>query len=93
LFIGSGQQNKILEAMALGIPCLTTTLVNNAIGAQAGKQIFIADSVSDFAEQICQLLQQPAQLAEVAREAGEFVRERYDWQSVMREVDLPNISP
>lgn len=93
LFIGSGQQNKILEAMALGTPCLTTTLVNNAIGAQVDKQIFIADSAEAFAEQICQLLQQPARLAEVAHEAAKFVRERYDWRSVMQQVDLPKINP
>ena len=31
LFLGSGLQNKILEAMAMSIPCVTTTLVNNAV--------------------------------------------------------------
>ena len=42
LFSGSGQQNKILEAMAMGLPVITTPLVNQAIGAEEGKEILLA---------------------------------------------------
>ena len=31
MFIGSGLQNKLLEAMAMGIPCITTELANKAL--------------------------------------------------------------
>ncbi|MDV7396817.1 glycosyltransferase, partial [Arthrospira platensis SPKY1] len=34
IFTGIGQQNKILEAMSMKIPVITTSSVNNAIGAE-----------------------------------------------------------
>ena len=38
MFIGTGLQNKLLEAMAMGLPCITTTLANDALLANE-KQI------------------------------------------------------
>ena len=40
MFIGTGLQNKLLEAMSMGIPCVTTQLANNALLANS-KQIMM----------------------------------------------------
>ena len=50
--IGIGMQNKILEAMSMGLPVITTTLANNAIGAAHGKEIWIANTPEKVAEAI-----------------------------------------
>ena len=42
--IGTGMQNKLLEAMAVGLPCITTDLANNAIQAVHNESILVADS-------------------------------------------------
>jgi len=54
--IGTGLQNKLLEAMALGIPCVTTPLANNALKALKNEEIIIADSVEEFVKNIHFLL-------------------------------------
>ena len=56
MFIGTGLQNKLLEAMAMGIPCITTSLANKALLAEPNQEILIADSPIEFANQINYLL-------------------------------------
>jgi len=80
LWSGTGQQNKILEAMAMGIPCVTSTSVNNAIGAQHNKEIMVADTELEFKVCIEQLLNDEAKYKELKENALMFVRENYSWQ-------------
>ena len=55
LRLGSGLQNKLLEAMATKTPSITSPLANNALGAKNKKEIFIATSAIEFAHQIVYL--------------------------------------
>ena len=80
MWSGTGQQNKILEAMALGIPCITTQLVNNAIGAQPGKEILIAESATEFANAIQLLLKDQALYHTVSTQSSKFVQQKFDWK-------------
>ncbi|MEM7368892.1 MAG: glycosyltransferase [Bacteroidota bacterium] len=79
LFTGSGQQNKILEAMAMGVPCLTSGLVNMAIGAKAGQSILLAETPETFAQQILSMLDQPSKLKEIRVNGLEFIK-RFSWE-------------
>lgn len=94
LFAGSGQQNKMLEAMSLGIPCITTTLVNNAIGATPDAEILIADTAEAFAAQIIAVLSSPQQAAAIAQQAHTFVAKTYSWEAATAPIlaDLANFS-
>ena len=85
LFTGSGQQNKIIEAMALGIPCITTSLVNNAIGAKPNEEILIADSAEEFAGQILDLSTNPELQKKLSHNGREFVKNNISWK---RSVEL-----
>lgn len=80
LFTGSGQQNKILEAMALGQPCLTTPMVNNAIGAAPGADICLADRAEAFAQQIVDLLGDAARLQRVGQAGRSYVAQHFSWR-------------
>ena len=82
LFTGSGQQNKILEAMACGLPVITTSQVNNAIGAEVGTEIFIADNLRTFVAQIDDLLDDEDLRHEVAYQARRFVCDNYTWEII-----------
>ena len=87
LSIGAGQQNKILEAMAMGVPCVTTELVNGAIGARGGHQIQLASTPAEFAQRVLELLHDEDLRRRMADEALTFVRERYSWEAVGDQLD------
>lgn len=77
--IGTGLQNKLLEAMAMKLPCVTSELANNALGALPGKSILIGYSTEDYAEKIVQLLRDDQLRANLAQQGYDFVRQVYNW--------------
>ena len=87
LFSGSGQQNKILEAMASGLSVITTSQVNNAIGAIPGKEIFIADDLQTFLRTIDMLLDDEDLRKSTSHDAREFVEKNYDWLTIGRKME------
>jgi glycosyltransferase involved in cell wall biosynthesis len=80
MWSGTGQQNKIMEAMALGIPCITTEAVNNAIGAIPDKEILLADSPDAFVSQLTSLLSDSTLYENIRGGAARFVRSSFDWE-------------
>lgn len=82
LFTGSGQQNKILEAMAMGLPCVVTPLVHRGIGGTPGRDLLVADSPAAFAAAIAELLRQPAQREAMGQAARRFVEQTYGWSAM-----------
>jgi sugar transferase (PEP-CTERM/EpsH1 system associated) len=80
LLHGSGQQNKILEAMAMGLPCVTTPLVNNAIGATEPNEILCADTEGGIAAAIRSLLADPKTAQQVGKNGQKFVVKNFSWQ-------------
>lgn len=86
LRIGTGLQNKLLEAMSMGLPCVTTTLANNALQAKAGASVMIADSSEEQAKALAELLND-GELRDRLRQAGRtFVKEHYSWHETTRKL-------
>jgi polysaccharide biosynthesis protein PslH len=77
--IGTGLQNKLLEAMAMGIPCITSPLANSALGAIDGTEILVGFSTGEYAAHITRLLGDAAFSASLATKGREFVLRNYDW--------------
>ena len=88
LFIGTGLQNKLLEAMALGVPCVTTDLANNALGAEADKSILLANSTQAFVESIYKLLSDKNLYDSIADEGKTFVRNHFNWKDSSDRIPL-----
>jgi len=80
IFQGAGQQNKILQAMAMGVPCITTSQVNNAIGAIDGESILIANDTATFKAHIKTLLDDSLLADKMAASARELVEKNYSWE-------------
>ncbi len=78
--IGTGMQNKLLEAMALGIPCITTPLANNAIQAIHDKDILESSSPDEINIQIDKLLSSEAERNLIGQNGSDFVRNNYSWE-------------
>ncbi len=83
--IGTGLQNKLLEAMAMRLPCVSSDLANKALMALDGKEIVIApkDSAPDYANAIIKLLQQEDYAEQIADNGYNFVKRNYDWESAV----------
>jgi glycosyltransferase involved in cell wall biosynthesis len=79
---GGGTRIKILEAMAAGIPIISTTVGAEGLGLTPGKEIVIADDPADFAREALQLLSGPRIASELAKRARERVISLNDWSSV-----------
>ena len=87
MMTGLGLQNKILEAMSMGLPCVTTSMVNNAIGAKDKEQILVADRAEEFVEHILFLLDHPEEYKRIAMNGREFVREHFNWEDQVKKID------
>ena len=77
--IGTGLQNKLLEAMSMKIPCITTSLANGSLRAINGKEILVDDNSSELAADIVFLLKKEKAAAEIAQNGYDFVNRVYDW--------------
>lgn len=85
LFSGSGLRIKILEAMALGKPVVATTLAAEAIGAEYGKEIWLADEAPAFANHVKALLQSQEQRNTTGRFAREKVQAHFNMHTLTQQ--------
>lgn len=81
MFSGSGMQNKILEAMAMGIPCITTSLANNAILAEHNEQILLAENEKEMLLAYQKLKNDSDFYNLIAKNAKDFVLKKYNWEN------------
>jgi sugar transferase (PEP-CTERM/EpsH1 system associated) len=78
--ISIGLQNKLLEAMAMQIPCVTSSLANNALGAKHNDQIMVADEPQQYAIQIIELLQNEAKAKQIGMNGYRFAVNNFNWK-------------
>ena len=84
---GSGMQAKILEAMAMGVPVVTTSLGFEALDAVAGRDILVADDPKRFAEEVIRLVKDRDLRQYIAQNARKLVEEKYDWSSIVERLE------
>jgi sugar transferase (PEP-CTERM/EpsH1 system associated) len=79
--IGTGLQNKLLEAMAMQIPCITSPLANQALQAKENEEILIADTPEAYAHHILFLLDNPEKATQIARAGYEYILSNFSWEA------------
>jgi sugar transferase (PEP-CTERM/EpsH1 system associated) len=79
MLIGSGLQNKLLEAMAMGMPCVASELANRSLGAESGLSILIGNEAGEYAAQILSLLENEKKASELAEKGHSFVTKNFNW--------------
>ena len=65
LRFGAGMKGKVCEAMAAGVPVVTTTVGAEGIAAQPGRDLLVADGPDDFADAVTALLADAERAASV----------------------------
>jgi glycosyltransferase involved in cell wall biosynthesis len=78
---GGGTRLKILEAMALGIPVVSTSKGAEGLDVTPEQDILIADEPPEFAAQVVRLLRKPGLRERLAGNARRLVEEHYDWRT------------
>ncbi|MGB0915534.1 MAG: glycosyltransferase [Crocinitomicaceae bacterium] len=86
MMIGTGMQNKLLEAMALGIPCITTPLANNAIKAKHNEQILEGTSIEELNNLVSSLLNNKELQDKIGMAGKDFVFKNYSWEKSTSEL-------
>lgn len=89
LFTGSGQQNKMLEAMSMELACVTTPHVKEAIQAQHYEKppIVTAQNEAEFASYILHLLRRPEDVRTYGRVGRDWVKRFMSWEHAVSELE------
>jgi polysaccharide biosynthesis protein PslH len=75
---GSGMRVKIVEAMAYHKPMVATPIAAEGISVKSGQEMILAEDPIAFADAVNLLLEQPHTCQVIAKNAGEFIRQRFD---------------
>lgn len=85
--IGIGLQNKLLEAMAMKIPSITSPLANSALNAQNGKEILVGKTPGEYVSHILRLLDDDKFASNIAEKGYEFIHNNYNWDAATSKLE------
>lgn len=77
---GGGMKTKVLEAMAMGKPVISTSIGALGLEIVPGKDTIIADDPREFATQVVRLLHNKPLRQEIGSNARRLVESRYPWE-------------
>jgi glycosyltransferase involved in cell wall biosynthesis len=84
---GGGMRVKILNALAEGIPIVSTTLGYEGIDVTPEQDILAANTPEEFATQVLRVLNDPALDRRLAVNGRQLAEERYDYRQACRALD------
>lgn len=92
LRMGGGTRIKILEAWALGLPVVSTTLGCEGLDALDGETLYVSDEPDSFARACVDLLCVPDKGRDMAQRAFEFAKPRFDWPALAPRLEAALVS-
>ncbi|HUE75510.1 MAG TPA: glycosyltransferase, partial [Chloroflexota bacterium] len=81
--MGGGVRFKVLEALAAGLPVVSTTMGATGVDLNPGVHALLADQPDEMASTIVRLIQRPEERLSMAKAGRELVAERFDWAVVI----------
>jgi glycosyltransferase involved in cell wall biosynthesis len=87
LKFGSGIKVKILEAMALGVPVVTTSVGIQGMNVKNGVHLFVEDEIEEFAKKIIILLKDENLRNEISKNAKDYVFKNFDAENYVKEME------
>jgi len=84
---GAGTLNKVIEALALGIPIVATSMSVAGLPKELKKYIMTADNPATFAEKIIYIFEHESERRELMLEGSEVVRNLLSWNKIIGEFE------
>lgn len=85
--IGGGSSYKIIEAMATGLPVITTTRGITGINAKADIHAITADDTQTIVEKTVKLLRDQELFAKIANNGRKLIEDNYNWKVIAKKLD------
>jgi hypothetical protein len=87
LAIARGTQNKILEAMAMGVPVVAGRIAAGGVDAEPGRHLLVADTAGEQIEAILGLVDSPDERRRLAEVGRARMLSHHSWSGSMRRLD------
>jgi polysaccharide biosynthesis protein PslH len=87
LKIARGTQNKILEAMAMGVPTVSSAAAAGGVDGEPGRNLLTAGTPREFADAVLYVLENPAERQRLSEAARARVLSHHSWKQSMAKLD------
>jgi glycosyltransferase involved in cell wall biosynthesis len=87
LRIGGGSRLKILEALAAGVPVVSTRIGAEGLHLEAGRDLTVVETVADLGPALIDAIRHYPRLTMEAERGREQVLERYDWDRLADQME------
>lgn len=87
LAIARGTQNKILEAMAMGVPVVTSSAAAGGVDAEAERHLLVADSAADIAQAVLRIVTAPDLRQRLSTDGRARMLSHHAWPRSMQRLD------
>ncbi|PKP21278.1 MAG: hypothetical protein CVU02_03290 [Bacteroidetes bacterium HGW-Bacteroidetes-19] len=86
--LGTGLQNKLIEAMAMKLPCITSTLAGKPLERiENGRDVIICETTSGYVEAVKLLMNNQALYQEISENGHQFVKQNYNWEVTTQKLE------
>ncbi len=83
MLVAGGLLQKVVDAMAFGVPVVATSVCNHGLGATPGEHLLTADTAETFAVAVLSLLRDPEAHARLGSAGQRFIQTRYDTEAAI----------
>lgn len=83
LLVAGGLLQKVVDALATGIPVVATSVSNHGVGGIPGEHLLVADDAQAFADAVVRLLESPVEREQLGQAGQRFVRDQYDFEAAV----------